>query len=172
MVLDSGSQMWAPYSVGYITPHLTQSHGNLLKQLSHTKPRKHLASTTVDRIIFNQLPRVQGCDSREEPDRLDGSFPPHFRILAKSYLHGSELAQWKKRLISPEIKSEFSLSTSNMGLIKRQSWTRGEKWGNWKPHNPFLTRPQKSYHYFVSKMHPHNISSFRNTKFCYKLTIL
>lgn len=166
--------MWAPYNVGYITPHLTQSHGNLLNET--TLPHKAKKTPGINhrrQIIFNQLPRDQRYDSREEPDRLDGSFLPHFRILAKSYLHGSELAQCEKRLISPEIKTVFSLSTSNMGLIKWQSWTRGEKWGNWKPHNPFLTRSQKLYHYFVSKMHPpHNISSFRNKKFCYKLTIL
>lgn len=41
-----------------------------------------------------------------------------------------------------------------------------------KSHNSFLIRSQKSYHYFPSKIHPHNISNFGNTKFCYQLTIL
>lgn len=41
---------------------------------------------------------VKGCELREKDlDRLEGSFPSPFRILAKSCLTGSELDQGKKR---------------------------------------------------------------------------
>lgn len=57
--------MWTPYNVGYVTPHLTQPPGTFLTHLSHTSQENHLASTRVNRIIYNELPRVKGCELGE-----------------------------------------------------------------------------------------------------------